>query len=320
MFRHRILIIDDEPDSVYILRFALERAGYEVLSTDSLQQALPIAGHNNIDLVLLDLVLKDGNGLDICRALRENPETANLPIILVTGKLRTEFNTVEGFKAGADDYIMKPFRPAEVVARVETLLERTRRMRDASPVTGLPGPVAIQNRLQRLLASSEPWGVLNVDLVDFKVYNQMFGFEKGDEVLRMLAACIARATEAHPSQFTGHGGGDSFIVISEPAHLEPMALAIIEDFSARIGKCYPEEAARRGSITLYNRRGEQREHPLLAVSASGVTNELRSFHNPLEIAAVGAEIKKALRNLQGSNYLKDRRSERDNQLHKVAVS
>src|SRR5215210_6340479 len=135
MPRDRIFIIDDEPDTVYLLRFVLERAGFEVMTVGALETALQAVEADPPDLVLLDLVLGTESGLNVCRMLRDNPRTNHLPIILVTGKLRTESDTLEGFNAGADDYVTKPFRPAEVVARVTSILERTRRHRDHSPLT-----------------------------------------------------------------------------------------------------------------------------------------------------------------------------------------
>jgi DNA-binding response OmpR family regulator len=239
MSRNRILIIDDEPDSVRLLRFAFERAGFEVLVCDRAQQAVPTALSGEPDAVLLTLELGTHNskisggtapgGLDVCRDLRAENRTAHLPIVLVTAKLRSESDTVAGFKAGADDYVMKPFRPAEVVARIEGLLERARRQYDLSPLTGLPGNTAVQKQLSRAVAAEKPFGALFIDLDDFQIYNDVYGFDRGEEVLRDVARCIAgAAAQLCADAFVGHSGGDDFVVITTPDQLETLAHGIID--------------------------------------------------------------------------------------------
>ncbi|HEX8234465.1 MAG TPA: response regulator [Abditibacteriaceae bacterium] len=316
MPRNRILIIDDEPDSVRLLRFAFERAGFEVLVCNRAQQALQTALSGEPDAVLLALELGNHsgeaqNGLEVCRQLRTENHTAQLPIMLVTAKLRSESDTVLGFKAGADDYVMKPFRPAEVVARVENLLERTRRQSDLSPLTGLPGNSTVQKQLSRAVAAEKPFGALFIDLDNFKIYNDVYGFDRGEDVLREVARCIAGAA-AHlcADAFVGHIGGDDFVVLTTPQNLEPLAHAIIGCIQPVVASWYPPEVAARGAVTVTNRRGGQEEYSLLTASLSGVTNELRHFRNALEVAAVAAETKRAIKDKPGFNYLKDRRSSR----------
>jgi diguanylate cyclase (GGDEF)-like protein len=314
MLRDRILLIDDEPDTIYLLRFALERAGYEVTTVGTVSDALEATQTNPPDLILLDLVLGDESGLNICRQLRAGPLTRSLPIVLVTGKLRTEFDTIEGFRAGADDYIMKPFRPAEVVARVSTLLERTQRQRDISPLTGQPGPTAINQQLQRLIASSgeqdSHYGALYIDLDSFAVFNRFYSFERGDDVLRQVAHCITDTAKATDGQsFVGHIGADDWVVTTVPDFLEPIALTIIEKFDAIRDSWYPADVISAGHLTGHGRRGEDIKYPLLSLSAVGVTNELRKFRNPLEIAAIATETRRALKVRPGSHYLKDRRAD-----------
>jgi diguanylate cyclase (GGDEF)-like protein len=253
---------------------------------------------------------KDQDGLTVCRDLRAENRTAHLPIILVTAKLRSESDTVSGFKAGADDYVMKPFRPAEVVARIENLLERARRHYDVSPLTGLPGNSAVQKHLSRAVASGEPFGALFIDLDNFKMYNDAYGFDRGEAVLRDVARCIAGAAQECADAFVGHSGGDDFVVITTPDEMEPLAHGIIECIKPEVASWYPPEVAARGTVTVTNRRGVVEEYPLLTLSLSGVTNELRRFRNALEVAAVAAETKRAIKDKPGFNYLKDRRSSR----------
>jgi len=130
---NRVLIVEDEPDIRDLLAFHLEREGYQVskcrTGADALRQvrALPP------DLVLLDLMLPEVNGLEVCRRLRRDPATASLPIVMLTAK-GEELDRVLGLELGADDYVVKPFSPKEVVARVRAVLRRSAAAAEAAPL------------------------------------------------------------------------------------------------------------------------------------------------------------------------------------------
>lgn len=320
MMRRRVLIIDDDTDSVVLLRFALERAGFEVIVSFSADEALHVAAPDAPDCILLALEVgthsgQAERGLELCRQLRASTRTGMLPLILVTSKLRSESDTVAGFKAGADDYVMKPFRPAEVVARVESLIERSHRSDQVSPLTGLPGFSALQTQLRRLIVSSQPFSVLYGDIDNFGVYNQVLGFERGNGVLRDVAQIFAQTVDFHvPGAFLSHAGEDEFVVAWKRDNIQEVANAIIERFNEALPKWYPPEILARGVVTLNDRRGGARDIPLISISLTGVNNEKRQFRNPLEIAAVAAETRRAIRDMPGSHYLQDRRSTRDPRL------
>jgi two-component system alkaline phosphatase synthesis response regulator PhoP len=119
-----ILVVDDEPQIVEIVRDYLEGAGYRVLTARDGQTALTLARHEHPDLVVLDLMLPGGlDGLEICRRLRRDPGLADVPIIMLTARVE-ETDRLIGLELGADDYITKPFSPREVVARVRAVLRR----------------------------------------------------------------------------------------------------------------------------------------------------------------------------------------------------
>jgi two-component system, OmpR family, phosphate regulon response regulator PhoB len=121
----RILIAEDEPDIRDLLAFHLEREGFEVARAATGDDALGQVGASVPDLLLLDLMLPVVNGLDVCRRLRADPRTASLPIVMLTAR-GEELDRVLGLELGADDYIVKPFSPKEVVARVRAVLRRSR--------------------------------------------------------------------------------------------------------------------------------------------------------------------------------------------------
>jgi two-component system alkaline phosphatase synthesis response regulator PhoP len=121
-----ILVVDDEPHIIEVVRDYLKQADYRVLTARDGHTALTIARHEHPDLVVLDLMLPGGiDGLDVCRSLRQDPALADVPIIMLTARIE-ETDRLIGLELGADDYVTKPFSPREVVARVRAVLRRTR--------------------------------------------------------------------------------------------------------------------------------------------------------------------------------------------------
>jgi len=121
----RLLIVEDEPALVELLRYNLEQSGFEVDSTDNGERALTVIGETPPDLVLLDWMLPGLSGIELCRRLRRQPDTRNLPIVMLTAR-GEEHDRVRGLDAGADDYVAKPFSPVELIARVRAVLRRIR--------------------------------------------------------------------------------------------------------------------------------------------------------------------------------------------------
>ena len=120
----KILLVDDNPTNLKVLWQALEEETYEIMAATSGQQALDLAQSGAPDLILLDVMMPYMDGFETCRRLKANPQTAAIPVLFITARDETEA-LVEGFNAGGFDYIVKPFRSAEVLARTRTHLERT---------------------------------------------------------------------------------------------------------------------------------------------------------------------------------------------------
>lgn len=119
----KILIVDDEPDALELIKFNLKESGYRVLTAPDGRKALEVLRNESPDLVVLDLMLPEVDGLEVCKIIRRNVETADLPIIMLTAKA-AEIDRVLGLELGADDYITKPFSPRELVLRIKNLLKR----------------------------------------------------------------------------------------------------------------------------------------------------------------------------------------------------
>jgi phosphate regulon transcriptional regulator PhoB len=119
----RILVIDDEPDIVELVRYNLSREGYAVSAARDGEEALQTIRAGEFALIILDLMLPGIQGMELCRMLKKNPGTENIPIIMLTAKVE-EVDRILGLESGADDYITKPFSPRELVARVKAVLRR----------------------------------------------------------------------------------------------------------------------------------------------------------------------------------------------------
>lgn len=123
MLKPKILVVDDEPDALELIGFNLKAAGYDVITAEDGNSALRKARAQRPALVLLDLMIPEVDGLEVCKILRRDPETSAMPIIMVTAKAG-EVDRVLGLELGANDYITKPFSPRELILRVKNLLQR----------------------------------------------------------------------------------------------------------------------------------------------------------------------------------------------------
>lgn len=132
----KILIVDDDLDSLKLIGLMLQRHGYEVVAANAGNQALAKANSDHPNLIILDVMMPDMDGYEVCRRLRANPETRSIPIIMFTAKTLVD-DKVAGFEAGADDYLTKPTHPAELASRVKSVLSRTTVQKRPEPQRGV---------------------------------------------------------------------------------------------------------------------------------------------------------------------------------------
>lgn len=306
----RILIADDEADIRDILKITLSEEKYEILEAADGEEALKIIKTKTLDLVLLDYKMPKINGRQVCAQIKQDLLLRHLPIIMVTGKGEID-DKVGGINAGADDYIVKPFDPKELLARIRMVLRRTERDLEANPLTRLPGNVSILKELSLCLENNQPFAVCYLDLDKFKSYNDKYGFEHGDEVIRDTARLLIKATHelGEKDDFIGHIGGDDFVIITKPNTADKLCQRIIKEFDNFAPSFYNEEDRARGYIVAKDRKGNEEKVPLLSISIGVVTNENRKVTHIAEIGEIGAELKAAAKRLERSNYIKDKRKD-----------
>jgi DNA-binding response OmpR family regulator len=129
----KLLVVDDDMDTLRLVELMLERQGFEVLTATGGRQAVVLAKSELPNLILLDVMMPDVNGLDVLRKLRAHEDTAEIPIILFTAKSELEDKLI-GFEVGADDYLTKPARPRELIAHINAVLARAIKTRELKPL------------------------------------------------------------------------------------------------------------------------------------------------------------------------------------------
>jgi DNA-binding response OmpR family regulator len=305
----RILVIDDDADVVQFVRLSLAREGYEVVTALDGAAGLRLALETPPDLVLLDILMPDIDGLELLSRLRVNPATTNVPVVLLTARADAH-DRVRGLELGADDYITKPFDIEELVARVGAVLRRSKAMRDLSPLTGLPGNFRIAEELEHRVASGRPMAVVHADLDNFKAFNDHYGFMRGDNVIKFTAnVLVGAAVETDDAScFVGHVGGDDFIAVMHPDSAEQFCKTAIDRFDDGILDFYDHQDALRGFVEVIDRRGERHAFPIVSISMGVATNLRRTFTSEWEASAVASEMKEHAKHEAGSCFKVDRRA------------
>lgn len=246
-----VLLVDDMPVNISVLGMLFEH-DYQVLVATSGERALELVGLHVPDIVLLDIKLPGIDGYEVCRSLRDNEATRNLPIIFVTA--RAEMADEEaGLAMGASDYVTKPFHLSIIRARVRTHLELKRktdqlaRMAAIDELTGLPNRRSFDRILalewKRAVRRSARLGLIMIDVDEFKRYNDRYGHRDGDDCLANVGQCIGKALQ-RAGDFAGRYGGEEFVVLL-PGADEPEVIAVAEGIRGALERlAIPHEQSR----------------------------------------------------------------------------
>jgi len=317
MSDHKILIVDDEKINIDILMNTLKK-DYRIVVAKNGEQALEKIFSDSIDLILLDIVMPGMNGYEVCKKIKANSKSSDIPVIFITA-LSDEINESEGLDIGAIDYIIKPFSLAIVKARVKNHLRLRDAMKelehlnklalDANPNTRLPGNNSILKEIKRCLEMDLPDAVIYADLDNFKAYNDKYGFAKGDEVIIYTSEILKQTLndENCGSSFIGHIGGDDFVLIVPEDKLDAVTNGIIRRFDKDIKSYYSKEDALKGSITTTGRDGRKTDFPLISISLGCVRLPESSFKNYIDVSDACTEAKKMAKYSTGSSVFIERR-------------
>lgn len=201
----------------------------------------------------------------------------------------------------------------ELALAFNEMAERLKRLEmmslDASPLTRLPGGVAIENNLKKRLNAEELFAFCLCDMDNFKAFNDRYGYAKSSEVIKATARIIESAVGelGKEDDFIGHIGGDDFVIITSPERYSALADSIIEKFNKMIVGFYDLKDLEKGYIISRNRQGQQMKFPIMTMSIAVVTNQHRKLVSPVQIGEIAAELKEYAKSIPGSIFVVDNR-------------
>ena len=274
------------------------------VATEEIDKAL----RNIPSLIIINEDNIDRDVEELCSAIRKNEDNSITPIIVISSNNDKE-HRIKVLRSAVEYYIRKPVDQDYLYYTIKNLMRLMYTNRRVSPLTGLPGNVQIHAELKKRLFSNEPFAVLYLDLDNFKAYNDVYGFIKGDEIIKFTARTIVRNVHALENNdcFVGHIGGDDFVAIVSETDYDKICQDIITEFDSSILDYFTEEDRKRGYIEVANRRGILEDFPLTSISIGVVVAEPGKFSNILEIGEVGAQVKHLSKTIIGSSYVIDRR-------------
>ena len=302
-----IYIIDDDESSILVFNKLFENdKEYKFISVKSDQ--IDIALKNIPSIIIINEDAIEVDIVELCKKIRSDDDNSITPIIVVSSNSEKE-HRIQILKESVEYYIKKPVNAQYLYYTIKNLGRLITINRRISPLTGLPGNVQIHAELKKRISNKEEFSVLYLDLDNFKAYNDIYGFLKGDEIIKFTADTIM--TSIHSlipnNSFIGHIGGDDFIAIVPTLNCEDVCKDIIANFDANVVRFFTEDDVEKGYIEVANRKGVIEQFPLTSISIGVVEADMGRFANILEIGEVGAQVKHMAKSVMGSSYAIDRR-------------
>ncbi|MDD3826824.1 MAG: response regulator [Anaerolineae bacterium] len=292
MSKGRLLVVEDDFDISNMLRIYFDSQGYETIIATRGEEALDLCRRKLPNLVILDIMLPDINGYEVCRSLRNNLRTSHIPIIFLTQRDERS-DQIAGLELGADDYITKPFDLQLLLLRVEGALRRAGWLSLTSPVTGLPSSKLIEEQLREIMRRKD-WSILYIGINHINGFNDVYGFVAGDDVLRFTSMLLIEVVDevGTGSDFVGHIGGDQFIIISNPEASPRMKERLIQRFDDEVKTFYNFKDRELGYILVDDGRGDKQKVPLMTLAVGLVHHDTAPFADIREITEVAAEARR----------------------------
>ena len=263
------------------------------------------------DLIIIN---EDSIGIKIenlCKKIRNDEDNSITPIVVVSSNPDNR-HMLSVIKNSIEYYILKSADENLLYYTIKNIIRLLYVNRRVSPLTGLPGNIQIQTELKKRLLKRKPFEVLYFDLDNFKAYNDVYGFLKGDEIIKLTARVITRNIHdiEDSDVFVGHIGGDDFVaIIDDKVDYEAICQNIVAEFDIEVLKHFSDADVERGYLEVQNRKGIVEQFPLTSVSIGVVVADEKRFANTLEIGEVGAQVKHLAKTTMGSSYAIDRRKE-----------
>jgi GGDEF domain-containing protein len=306
--------------SVFVYYSPGGRSAPEILHAFAAEQGLTLIPCGSAEEVVAlvnrgfpSAVIVDGEGesatADLCAQLKLDAFSAIVPIVILTPTGREDL-VLAALEAGADEVLTEAMEPREQLLRLRMILRRADRDVSVHPTTRLPGTVQIERDIGDRIRREEHFAVCYADLDHFKEFNDRYGYNEGDRVIRMLARLLRDVVKGHSAEgFIGHIGGDDFIFNIALDQMRACCEEIIEVFDELIPYQYTEEDRRAGYFLGRDRRGNILWVPVMTLSIGVVTNQHRKFEHTARVSELATEMKTFAKKLPGSVYAVDRRSD-----------
>lgn len=275
MNKPKLLIVEDDLDLSEMVSSYFRVQNYDVLTAAWGEEALQVANVNPLDLIMLDIRLPDIDGFELCRQLRTNRKTMDIPIIFLTEK-RDRVDKLQGLELGVVDYITKPFDIQELRLRVRNAINRAQMPAAANPVTDLPEGELVDEKLTALL-EKKGWAILQLSIESLSIFRERYGFVAADDVLRAVTLMVRNAVRefGDADHFVGHLGTDNYLIITNPDALDDIKERIERRIAQSREYFYPLRDHERAKQAM-------QEHHLKVVSAI-VTEKDGSFASVEEL-------------------------------------
>jgi diguanylate cyclase (GGDEF)-like protein len=292
MGKSRLLVVEDDVDIGNMLKIYFGGMDFEVdvamRGSDALEKTRQVLPH----LIVLDIMLPDIDGYEVCRNLRTNMRTSHIPVIFLTQKDERS-DKLQGLELGADDYITKPFDIEELKLRVLGAIRRSERESLTDPRSGLPAGRLIEEQLRRIIRETG-WALLDVRVNHFEPFKDVYGFVAGDDVLRFTAMMIGEVVDelGSPSDFIGHAGGDNFVIITTNEKAPSIKARLKERFDQEVQTHYNFIDRQQGFMQASAANGATVQVPFMTMSVGVVSPSEHSFADIREITELAAEARR----------------------------
>jgi len=292
MGKARLLIVEDDHDISNMLKIYFTGLGYEVDAAIRGGEALEKTRHVLPHLIVLDIMLPDIDGYEVCRTLRTNTRTSHIPVIFLTQKDERS-DRLQGLELGADDYITKPFDIEELKLRVQGAIRRSERESLTDPRSGLPAGRLIEEQLRRIIRETG-WAYMDVRINHFEPFKDVYGFVASDDVLRFAAMIIGEVLDelGNSEDFVGHAGGDNFIIITREENVGSIRQRLKSRFAEEVQTHYNFMDRQQGFILAPKADGQTEQVPLMTLAVGIVSPSQQQFADIREITELAAEARR----------------------------
>lgn len=297
MSKGRILVVEDDPDISQMLRLYFDSQGYEVLTVARGNDALDVCRKKQPNVVVLDIMLPDMDGYDVCRELRGNLRTSHIPIIFLTQKDERS-DKIAGLELGADDYITKPFDIEELKLRIQGAIRRAEATSLTDPTTALPSAKLIEEQLKSLI-NRDNWAMLYIVINHIDAFTETQDIVARDDFLRFVAMSLNETLEVYgtANDFIGHTSGNDFMIVTMPHVIGPIKSEITQRFDQGALAFYDFVTRERGFVVYADRDGKQQQSPLMDLSMGVLTASDGPFP---DIRMLAAEARRRATHTKGS--------------------